>query len=61
VVEAGKVFNTNATGGELAMVLTKENGGTKLSSTRYVHYGTITARSASPSVSISQKYSPPTQ
>ena len=31
-------------GGELAMLLTQQNGGTRLSSTRYVHYGTITAR-----------------
>jgi hypothetical protein len=27
------------------MILTEANGGTRLSSTRYVHYGTITARS----------------
>jgi hypothetical protein len=26
------------------MILTETNGGTRLSSTRYVHYGTITAR-----------------
>ncbi|QRV76563.1 glycoside hydrolase family 16 protein [Ceratobasidium sp. AG-Ba] len=30
-------------GGELVMTLTEANGGTRLSSTRYVHYGTISA------------------
>ena len=30
------------------MTLTEQNGGTRLSSTRYVHYGTITARRAYP-------------
>ncbi|KAF6764108.1 glycoside hydrolase family 16 protein [Ephemerocybe angulata] len=44
VLENGNIFNTNKTGGELAMTLTEKNGGTKLSSTRYVHYGTITAK-----------------
>jgi hypothetical protein len=39
-------MNTNTSGGELAMLLTQENGGTRLSSTRYLHYGTVTARSA---------------
>lgn len=29
------------------MILTESNGGTRLSSTRYVHYGTITARGES--------------
>ena len=28
------------------MTLTQDNGGTRLSSTRYVHYGTITTRRA---------------
>ncbi|KAG5636834.1 hypothetical protein H0H81_006661 [Sphagnurus paluster] len=36
-------MNTNTTGGELAMLLTQTNGGTRLSSTRYMHYGTVTA------------------
>ena len=36
-------MNTNANGGELVMMLTQDNGGTRLSSTRYVYYGTITA------------------
>jgi len=36
-------MNTNSSGGELAMLLTQDNGGTRLSSTRYVYYGTITA------------------
>jgi hypothetical protein len=44
VLDQGNIFNTNNTGGELALTLTEKNGGTKLSSTRYVHYGTITAR-----------------
>ncbi|KAJ2933066.1 hypothetical protein H1R20_g4047, partial [Candolleomyces eurysporus] len=44
VLDQGKIFNTNSTGGELALTLTEKNGGTKISSTRYVHYGTITAR-----------------
>ena len=29
----------------LAILLTETNGGTRLSSTRYVHYGTMTVRS----------------
>ncbi|KAJ2960066.1 hypothetical protein NUW54_g14447 [Trametes sanguinea] len=44
VVNQGNIINTNSSGGELAMILTQDNGGTRLSSTRYVHYGTITAR-----------------
>ncbi|KAI0642799.1 concanavalin A-like lectin/glucanase domain-containing protein [Trametes meyenii] len=44
VVNQGNVINTNSSGGELAMLLTQENLGTRLSSTRYVHYGKITAR-----------------
>ncbi|OSC98072.1 glycoside hydrolase family 16 protein [Trametes coccinea BRFM310] len=44
VVNQGSIINTNSSGGELAMILTQDNGGTRLSSTRYVHYGTITAR-----------------
>ncbi|GLB42282.1 putative glycosyl hydrolases family 16 [Lyophyllum shimeji] len=44
VVNSGTIMNTNVSGGELAMILTENNGGTRLSSTRYVHYGTITAR-----------------
>ncbi|KAJ7578528.1 glycoside hydrolase family 16 protein [Mycena floridula] len=44
IVESGNIMNTNSSGGELAMLLTQENGGTRISSTRYVHYGTITAR-----------------
>ena len=41
VVEKGNIMNT---GSDLGMLLTRQNGGTRLSSTRYVHYGTITAR-----------------
>jgi len=46
VIEAGEPFISNSTDGpELALTLTDEAGGTgtKLSSTRYVHYGTISA------------------
>ena len=43
VVDKGSIFNTNQTGGELAMILTEDNGGTRISSTRYLHYGTVTA------------------
>ncbi|CCL98234.1 uncharacterized protein FIBRA_00228 [Fibroporia radiculosa] len=42
ILNQGSVQNTTA--GELVMILTEENGGTRLSSTRYVHYGQITAR-----------------
>ena len=42
VVNQGSIINTNSSGGELAMILTESNGGTRLSSTRYVHYGKIT-------------------
>ena len=45
VLDKGNVTDTNSSGGELALILTEANGGTRLSSTRYVHYGTITARS----------------
>lgn len=44
-LDKGNILNTNASGGELALLLTKDNGGTKISSTRYLHYGTVTARS----------------
>lgn len=44
VLDKGDILNTNSSGGELGMLLTEANGGTRLSSTRYVHYGTITAR-----------------
>ncbi|KAM6503356.1 glycoside hydrolase family 16 protein [Amanita muscaria] len=43
-LDKGNIINTNSSGGELAMLLTQSNGGTRLSSTRYVHYGTITAK-----------------
>ncbi|KAF8889590.1 concanavalin A-like lectin/glucanase domain-containing protein [Infundibulicybe gibba] len=43
VVDKGTIMNTNSSGGELAMLLTQTNGGTRLSSTRYLHYGTVTA------------------
>lgn len=44
VVDKGNIMNTNSSGGELVMMLTQDNGGTRLSSTRYVYYGTITAK-----------------
>ncbi|KAJ7665972.1 glycoside hydrolase family 16 protein [Mycena polygramma] len=43
IVESGNIMNTNTSGGELALLLTQENGGTRISSTRYLHYGTVTA------------------
>ncbi|THU87755.1 glycoside hydrolase family 16 protein [Dendrothele bispora CBS 962.96] len=43
VVDKGNIMNTNSSGGELAMLLTETNGGTRLSSTRYIHYGKVTA------------------
>jgi len=36
--------NIQVSNGALAMILTESNGGTRLSSTRYVHYGTISAK-----------------
>ncbi|KAF8183118.1 glycoside hydrolase family 16 protein [Pholiota molesta] len=39
-VDKGNIQNSN---GSVALILTQTNGGTRLSSTRYVHYGTITA------------------
>ncbi|KAG8899365.1 hypothetical protein FRC01_010570, partial [Tulasnella sp. 417] len=41
VVDSGKVFISSKN--ELVLTLTKDNNGTRISSTRYVHYGTITA------------------
>jgi len=43
VVNSGNIMNTNTSGGELALLLTQDNNGTRISSTRYVHYATITA------------------
>ncbi|KAH9852274.1 glycoside hydrolase family 16 protein [Lenzites betulinus] len=43
VINQGAIINGSSPG-ELAMTLTESNGGTRLSSTRYVHYGTINAR-----------------
>lgn len=44
VVDKGNVINTGKNGGEVALLLTKDNGGTRISSTKYMHYGTVTAR-----------------
>lgn len=41
VVDKGDVFVSSAD--ELVLTLTQQNNGTRMSSTRYVHYGTITA------------------
>jgi len=41
VVSSGDVFISSAE--ELVLTLTETNNGTRMSSTRYVHYGTITA------------------
>jgi len=43
-VDKGSVINTNSSGGELALLLTETNGGTRISSTRYIHYGKVSAR-----------------
>lgn len=43
-LDKGNIINTNTSGGELALLLTESNGGTRLSSTRYIHYGTVTTR-----------------
>ncbi|KAJ7118681.1 glycoside hydrolase family 16 protein [Mycena crocata] len=43
-LESGNIMNTNTSGGELAMLLTEANGGTRISTTRYMHYGTATVR-----------------
>ncbi|KAK7685919.1 hypothetical protein QCA50_010728 [Cerrena zonata] len=43
VLDKGNVINTNTSGGELALLLTETNGGTRISSTRYLHYGKVTA------------------
>ncbi|KAE9407905.1 hypothetical protein BT96DRAFT_1013796 [Gymnopus androsaceus JB14] len=43
VVDKGSIINTNSSGGELGLILTETNGGTRLSSTRYIHYWTISA------------------
>ncbi|KIM70545.1 glycoside hydrolase family 16 protein [Scleroderma citrinum Foug A] len=45
VVEQGSIFNVTSDGeAAIALTLTEKGGGTLLSSTRYVHYGRITAR-----------------
>lgn len=45
VIEEGEVIIQNSTTGpEAALILMENEKGTKISSTRYVHYGTITAR-----------------
>lgn len=43
ILQQGNIQNT--TNNELVMTLNQQNNGTLLTSTRYVHYGTITARS----------------
>ncbi|KZT01211.1 glycoside hydrolase family 16 protein [Laetiporus sulphureus 93-53] len=42
ILDQGNIQNSSAS--ELVLLLTEENNGTRLSSTRYVHYGQITAR-----------------
>jgi len=41
IMEKGNISTSN---GDLALYLTETNGGTRISSTRYVHYGTISAK-----------------
>lgn len=48
-VDKGEVQLDN---GELALILTESNGGTRISTTRYVHYGKISASSTCPSLSL---------
>ena len=45
IVNQGNILNTNQNGGELVLTLTQANAGTRISSTRYMHYGTVTTRS----------------
>ena len=42
-MDQGTPQHTNNNGGEIALVLTETNNGTRISSTKYVHYATITA------------------
>ena len=44
VVDKGSIQNNN---GDLVLILADANGGTRISSTTYVYYGTITARRGS--------------
>ncbi|KAF9225722.1 glycoside hydrolase family 16 protein [Gyrodon lividus] len=45
VVQEGSIMNTTSDGeAAIALLLTENGGGTLLSSTRYVHYGQVTAR-----------------
>ncbi|KAF8318508.1 hypothetical protein DL93DRAFT_401825 [Clavulina sp. PMI_390] len=43
-IDHGDIYNLNDTAGELALLLTETNGGTRLSSTRYMWYGSVTAK-----------------
>jgi hypothetical protein len=59
VLNQGTIFNTNSSGGELALILTQNNDGTRISSTRYVHYGKITAtRARSFALVLFESYAP---
>jgi beta-glucanase (GH16 family) len=42
-LDSGSLYNLN-TSSELALLLTETNGGTRISSTRYLQYGTVTTR-----------------
>lgn len=46
VLNQGTIFNTNSSSGDLALILTQNNGGTRISSTRYIHYGKFTVTRA---------------
>lgn len=47
-MEQGEILSTNSsTDPGIVLTLTEANQGTRLSSTRFVHYGTITARGKS--------------
>lgn len=43
-IDNGQIYNLNDSAGELALLLTETNGGTRLSTTRYMWYGSVTAK-----------------
>jgi len=43
-LDNGAIYNLNSSIGELALLLTQTNGGTRISTTRYMQYGSVTAR-----------------
>jgi len=43
-LDKGDLYNLNDSAGDLALLLTETNGGTRMSSTRYMWYGTVEAK-----------------